>query len=269
MRKRMLRNLLVLSLVSCFGRAAGPAETRQERGKRVVYEALKALGGDAYLHVTDRVESGRAYSFYRAEMSGTSIATIYTRYLAPVAGKLAVRERQVFGKDQDAGYLLFTENEAWDVNFHGARPMGAERYASYRDSTLRNIFYILRQRLDEPGMDFYSQGSDMYERTPVEIVDITDAAGATVTVSFSQFTKLPVRQVYRRRNQQFHDFDTEETTWAKYKDVNGTQWPYDTQRKRNGDKVYEMYASSVEINQDLKDDLFTLPANQRMFETKK
>lgn len=265
----MLRNLLVWSLVSCFGRAAGPAETRQERGKRVVYEALKAAGGDAYLHMNDRVESGRAYSFYRAEMSGESIATIYTRYLAPAPGKLAVREREAFGKEQNAGYLLFSENGAWDVNFHGARPMEAERYASYRDSTVRNIFYILRQRLDEPGMDFYSQGTDMYERTPVEIVDITDAAGATVTVFFSQFSKLPVRQVYRRRNQQFHDFDTEETTWAKYRNVAGIQWPYDTQRKRNGDKIYEMYASSVEINQDLKDDLFTLPADQKMFETKK
>lgn len=269
MRRSMLRNIVLLCLVSCFSRAAGPAETRQERGKRVVGEALKAVGGDAYLHMNDRVEHGRAYSFYRTQMSGESIATIYTRYLAPAPGKPAVREREAFGKDQEAGYLLFNENEAWDVNFHGARPMEAERYQSYRDSTLRNIFYILRQRLNEPGMDFYSQGTDMYERTPVEIVDITDAAGATVTVSFSQFDKLPVRQVYRRRNQQFHDFDTEETTWAKYRSVDGIKWPYDTQRKRNGDKVYEMYASSVEINQDLRDDLFSLPANQRMFETKK
>ena len=42
------------------------------------------------------------------------------------------------------------------------------------------------------------------------------------------------------------------------------KWPYDTQRHRNGDKIYEMYASSVEINKDLKDELFTLPANVKM-----
>jgi hypothetical protein len=127
----------------------------------------------------------------------------------------------------------------------------------------------LRQRLQEPGLEFYSQGSDIYERVPVEIVDITDAAGATVTVYFSQFDKLPARQVYRRRNQQFHDFDTEETTYAKYRSVGGVKWPYDTQRHRNGDKIYEMYSTSVEINKNLKDDLFTLPKNVKILGKKK
>jgi hypothetical protein len=41
--------------------AAGLAETAHERGKRVVNEALQALGGQAFLRVEDRVESGRAY----------------------------------------------------------------------------------------------------------------------------------------------------------------------------------------------------------------
>ncbi|HEV2445275.1 MAG TPA: hypothetical protein VGS58_05115 [Candidatus Sulfopaludibacter sp.] len=248
---------------------AQTAETRQARGKRVVSEALAALGGDSFLHMQDRVESGRAYSFYRAEMSGTSIATIYTRYLAPVPGKVMQRERQSFGREEQDGFVLFTETEAWEVTFHGARPMEPDLLQRYQDSVLRNIFYILRQRLQEPGMEFYSQGTDMYERVPVEIVDITDAAGATVTVYFSQFDKLPVRQVYRRRNAQFRDFDTEETTFAKYRDVTGIKWPYDVQRHRNGDKVYEMYASSVEINKDLKDDLFTLPKNARVLTRKK
>ena len=241
--------------------SAPTGETRQQRGKRVVYEGLKALGGDSFRHMEDRVETGRAYSFYQAKTSGTSIATIYTRYLAPVPGKVMQREREAFGKDQDSGIVLFTETQAWEVNFHGARPMEKERFANYQDSVLRNIFYILRQRLDEPGLEFYSQGTDMYERVPVELVDITDAAGATVTVSFSQFDKLPLRQVFRRRNQTYHDFDTDETTYAKYRDVGGIKWPYDTQRHRNGDKIYEMYASSVEINKGLRDDLFTLPAN--------
>ena len=259
----MKRRIILLPAIACFALcAARAAETRQERGKRVVYEALQALGGDAFLRMEDRVESGRAYSFYRAQISGLSLATIYTRYLAPAPGKAMLRERDAFGKDQDSGAMLFTENGAWEITFRGARVLEAERYKNYQDSMLRNIFYILRQRLKEPGLEFYSQGSDMLERVPVEIVDITDAAGATVTVYFSQFDKLPVRQKFRRRNQEFHDFDTEEATYATYRDVGGgVKWPYDTQRQRNGDKIYEMYATSVEINKDLKDDLFALPAD--------
>ena len=262
----MKHRIILLPALACLALCAGrAAETRQERGKRVVYEALQALGGDAFLRMEDRVESGRAYSFYRAQISGLSLATIYTRYLAPAPGKAMLRERDAFGKDQDSGAMLFTENGAWEVTFRGARVLEEQRYKNYQDSMLRNIFYILRQRLKEPGLEFYSQGTDMFERVPVEIVDITDAAGATVTVYFSQFDKLPVRQTFRRRNPEFHDFDTEEATYAKYRAVGGgVKWPYDTQRQRNGDKVFEMYATSVEVNKNLKDDLFALPADVKV-----
>lgn len=244
--------------------AQGADETRQERGKRVLNEALEALGGNAFLHMEDRTESGRMYSFYRERISGLSIATVYTRYVEPAPGKVRLRERQIFGKKQDEGSLLFLEDGAWDISFHGARPFDDQRFANYQDNTLRNIFYILHQRLNEPGLSLYSQGSDFFERMPIEIVDITDAAGVTVTVSFDQFSKLPMRQTYRRRNAQFKDFDTEVTVFAKYRDVGGVKWPYDVRRERNGEKIYEMYSESVEINKNLKDSLFSIPPNTKM-----
>ena len=251
-----------VALACCALKApAQTAESHEARGKRVVYEALQALGGDAFLHMNDRVESGRAYSFYRERISGLDRATIYTRYLAPVPGKVAVRERENFGIKQDSGFLLL-EDGAWEINFHGTRPMDEDKYASYKMSTLRNVLYILRQRLKEPEMAFYSQGSDMFENRPVEIVDITDAANDTVTVYFDQRSKLPVRQTFRKRNEQFHDFDTEVTIFALYRNVGGgVMWPCNIRRERNGEKIYEMFADQVEINKDLKDDLFSLPTN--------
>jgi hypothetical protein len=249
---------LILSLVLAAGGLY--AETAQERGKRVVYEALQAVGGKAFLSMEDRVESGRAYSFFRQELQGLSIARIYTRYLTPVPGQPSVRERQNFGKDEYSG-VLFNQEGAWEITFRGARLLEPKRIENWRDGTLRNIFYILRQRLNEPGMDFYSRGSDLYENLPVEIVDITDANGLTVTVYFSSSTKLPVRQVLKRRNSEYKDFDTEETLFAKYRDVGGgVMWPFTIRRSRNGEKLYEIYSESVQINKNLKDDLFTLPA---------
>ncbi len=242
---------------------ASAAESHQERGKRVVTEALRAVGGDAYLKMQDRVESGRAYSFYRNELSGLSIAKIYTRYLVPTPGMLSVRERQAFGKDEYTA-VLFNEMGGWELTFRGARPVTDLRYAQYQDSTLRNVFYILRQRLNEPGMIFYSQGSDVFQNVPVEIVDITDADNRAVTVYFSQSTKLPVRQRFRRRNEELKDWDEEVTLFTKYRDVGGVKWPFDIHRERNGEKVYEIFSESVEINKDLKDDLFTLPANLKI-----
>jgi hypothetical protein len=234
-------------------------ETRQDRGKRVADEALTALGGQAFLHMEDRIVTGRAYSFYSDKISGLSVATIYTRYTVPAPGKLGLRERQVFGRKQDEAFVLFTDQGGWDVNFHGARPMTDDVYNNFKESTERSILYIFRQRLNEKDLSFYWEGSDIFQNEPVQIVDITDATGFTVTVSFSQFSKLPVRQTYRRRNPIYKDFDTEVTTYSKYRPVNGVTWPYDVHRERNGDKVFELYSESVEMNKDLKDDLFTLP----------
>jgi len=44
----------------------------------------------------------------------------------------------------------------------------------------------------------------------------------------------------------------------------GVKWPFDIRRERNGEKIYEMFSDSVEINRDLTDDRFTLPANLKM-----
>jgi hypothetical protein len=238
--------------------AAPAAESAHERGKRLVNEALQAVGGKAYLAMEDRVEAGRAYSFYRQELQGLSIAKIYTRYLTPVPGKPCVRERQNFNKDESAG-VLFNQDGAWEFNFHGARLMEPRRVDNWREGTLRNIFYILRQRLDEPGMDFYWRGGDLYENLPVEIVDITDADGATVTVYFSATTKLPVRQMFKRRNPDYKDFDTEEALFARYRDAGGgVIWPHSIRRLRNGEKIYEINSENVEINRNLADNVFTL-----------
>lgn len=258
--------LLIAGLVLS---AATAAETRQERGKRAVDESLRALGGDAYLRMEDRIEMGRAYSFYREQLSGLSVAKIYTRYLTPSPGKLAVRERDSFGKVdarsaelKESSAVLFAEDGAWEITFRGARPLEDKRYANYQDSTLRNILYILRQRLKEPGLEYYSQGSDFWENRPVEIVDITDAENLTVKVYFDSSTKLPVRQVFRRRNPEYKDFDTEVTIFGKYRDVGGgVKWPCTIERVRNGEKIFQMYSDSVEINKNLTDNLFTLPGN--------
>jgi hypothetical protein len=213
--------------------------------------------------MADRIESGRAYSFYRDQLTGLSVARIYTRYLTVAKGKsgedLGVRERQAFGKDEDSS-VLFTENAGWEISWRGAKEMPKDRFERYRDTTLRNIFYILRQRLDEPGMIIESRGADVFENQPVEVVDITDSQNRVVTVYFHQSTKLPVRQIYSRRNPETKERDDEVTRFARYRDVGeGVQWPHQILRERNGEKVYEIFSESVVINRDLTDNLFSPP----------
>jgi hypothetical protein len=255
-------------LLAGFSTAPLLAQSRQQQGKQVIDGALEALGGERFLTMKDRIETGRAYSFYRAELSGRSHARIYTRYLTRPephrADFFGLRERQSFGKDKEESAILFTEIEGWSITFRGARPIGTEVEQRFRNSTRRNIFYILRQRLGEPGMLIEFDGNDIVENVPVQIVTITDAENLAVKVYFHTSTKLPVRQEWVRRDQKTRERFQELTRFSKYRDVSGVQWPFQIQRDRDGEKIFEMFADAVQINQDLTDDMFTLSANMKV-----
>jgi hypothetical protein len=243
------------------------AETPEQRGKRVIDECLQALGADRYLNMQNRVETGRAYSFYRESLSGLSIAKIYTRYdsgVTDTAHQLAQHERDNYGKKEDYGTLL-TDKEAWDITYRGARPLPADRFTRYSETTLHDIFYILRVRLHEPGWIFESKGADVIENRGVEIVDLTDADDRTTTVYFDHITKLPVRQLFYRRDPITKDKDEEVTHFTKYRDAGGVQWPFAIERDRNGEKVYEIFSTSVEVDDPkVSGDLFVLPSSIKL-----
>jgi hypothetical protein len=244
------------------------AETPEQRGKRVVDECVQALGGDRYLNMQNRVESGRVYSFYREKLTGLSIAKIYTHYdsgVTDTAHQLAQRERDNYDKKEDYG-VLFTDKEAWDITYRGARPLPEDRFARYSDTLMHDVFYILRVRLHEPGWIFESKGADVIENAAVEIVDLTDADNRTTTVYFDHITKWPVRQVFYRRDSVTKDKNEEVTHFTKYRDAGGgVQWPFAIERDRNGEKIYEIFSTSVEVNDPkVSNDLFVLPSTIKL-----
>lgn len=237
-------------------------QTSQERGKRVVMEAVAALGGDKFMAMRDRTETGRAYSFYREEVSGLSQAVIYTQYVAAQGDWPAQRERQSFTRNQkEISAVLFGEGQGFEVTFRGARPLPLDTIDRYRISALHNVLYILRVRLNEPGMMFESKGADVWLNQPVEIVDLVDASNDVVTVYFHQSSKFPVRQRYFRRDPKTRERIEEVTEYGKFREAEGSgvYWPLTLLRTRNGEKIFEMFSESVNVNQNLSGSLFILP----------
>lgn len=248
-----------------FCALAAFAQSTPDRGKQVVGDALAALGGQKFQAVKDRVESGRAYSFYRDQLTGLAVAKILTRYVDKAPdGMLAQSERQVFGKDEDQ-IVLFLPDNAYQITYRGARPIQTQRFSRYAETTRRNIFYIFRHRMNEPGMVFESKGSTVWQNTPVDIVDIIDADNNTVTVHFHKSTKLPVRQEFIRRDPKTKERIEEVSIFSKYRDVGGgVQWPFVIRTERNGEKLFELYSESVMVNQGLSNDLFSLPGGLKV-----
>ena len=262
---RVVLLALVLCCAPVFAQSAKsiilpPTVTESDkRARQVIDDAIAALGGDKFLNMQDRVESGRAYSFYNETLTGLTIAKIYTRYLAVAENQtgqeLGLRERQAFGKAEDYA-TIFKEDGAAEVTWRGSKALPPDQFERYKDSTLRGVFYIFRMRLNEPGLTFESRGVDVVDHLPVDVVDITDSENRVTTVYFHQSTKLPMQQKFTWRDAKTHDPTDEITRYARYRESNGIQWPQEVTRERNGEKIFQLFADSVLFNQGVTDDKF-------------
>jgi hypothetical protein len=238
-----------------------PAQTRtnQEKGREIAQKTIYALGGDGFRFMKTRTESGKAYSFYHDQITGLSPAHIYTTYL-PEGAPIRQQQRQNFGKKFDDAVIL-TASSAWEVTFRGAKPLGDERLKTFIETTLHDIFYILRCRMEEPDLTFEYRGKDVVENSPVETLDIFDSDNRKTTVWIHSTTFLPVKQSFQRWDPAISDRREEVTRYTKYREAgNGVLWPHDTQRERDQSKVFELYADKVTVGDDFKPGLFDLPA---------
>ena len=133
----------------------------------------------------------------------------------------------------------------------------------------RDILYILRQRLGEPGLVFEHKSSEIFENQPVELVEVVDAENVVIAVYFSKSSKWPVRQIYYNRDPITKERIDEVARFNKYREVDGVRWPFQIVRERNGEKVSEIFAETVTINSGLTDQLFTLPASVKILKKAK
>jgi hypothetical protein len=257
----MTRRTFALSL------AAGTlaAETTKDRGNRLIRKTIDALGGDAFRTIKTRTEIGRSYSFYRENINGLAVARIYTKYIEP-DGKTPIYElqRQVLGKKQEEA-VIFTTNDAYDVTYRGAKPLPETQIERFRETALHDVFYILRQRLNEPGLEFEGAGADVVENQPVEAIDIFDSENRQIRVWVNSDTFLPSKQRFTRWDETIKDRREEVTRYSKYREVgSGVMLPYVTERSRDNEKIFELYADKVTINDPMPDSMFELPGGIKM-----
>jgi hypothetical protein len=236
-----------------------------DQAKSVVGEAVAALGGDQFLQMQNFVQSGRAYSFYRNELKGLALSTIYTKYVDNPSSRkgLLVVQRQNFGKKDDYAYL-YLQDQGWDVTFRGARPLPDELWKRYQTSTSTNILYLLRTHFKDTSMSYDFVRSDVVVSTHVNIVDVTDPENRVIRVYFDFNSKLPIRQEYSEWDPVGRQRSTEVTDFSKYRESDGVNLPLVVHRERNGEKVYELFADKLTVNAKLPENIFALPTGVKI-----
>jgi len=246
----MTRRTILKSLPFAAAPAYVRAQTIEERGRKLIAETITAMGGEKFLGMRDRVEDGRAYSYYRERLSGLGFARFETMY-ADLATGIKMREKQIFGKNQDYFVLFPGDGTGWDVTFRGKKAIPEELVRNWEDGVVRNAMYILRCRTSEKDIIFERRSQDVFENQPVEIVDVTDSENRTVSLYLHASTKLPVRAYYRKQNPKDRGWDETDWRYAKYRLTQGVMWPWAITRSRNGERNLELYSNEVLINSGL------------------
>jgi hypothetical protein len=253
-----------LAALSATSQVMGRAATRAEKGKVTLDLMIAALGGPALLKMSNRVETGRAVTVDRNQLTGLSESRVYTEYLrTPGPGKLGMHERQFFGKNSESS-ILFLDGKGWDISYRGAKPLDDETLQRHYLSIRHNLFYILRQRLQEADLTIEFTRNEVMENQSSDVLDIYDANNENVTVWVNSFTHLPIRQRWYRREKDTAYRYEEVTHFSKYREFGGITWPMEIQRERDGDRIAELYDSDVKFDQNLKEDIFVLPPGIRM-----
>lgn len=240
-----------------------------EDGRRVIDDAIAALGGPAFLALQTKIEKGRFFSFYNQQLSGLAKATVYTKFLiaptTPDPKELYLRERQAFGDDEKWS-VLFNEQDGYEITYRGIRPLPTETVEQFRRNRRSDIFYILLRRLNEKGLIFESRGGEVVDNYPMWKVDITDAENEVVTAYFHQSSKLPARIAYEWRSKDRIPHQ-EIVIYDKFRDAGGgVKLPLVLQRLRDGQRTFSMFAESIRINEPLSEDVLGLPADAKMLE---
>ena len=264
----MTRRNLIRTAVFATAPAFVRAQTMQEKGRKLIAEAQQALGGENFLGMRDRVEEGRAYSYYRERLNGLDVARFETMY-ADAAEGIKQRDKQVFGKKQEYYVIFGGEGKGWDVSFRGAKAMPEDLIKNWEEGVLRNVMYILRCRANEKDIIFERRGQEVFDNQPVEIVNVTDAQNREVSIYLHASTKLPVRGYFKRQNLKDKGWDEQDTRYAKYRLTQGVMWPWAITRSKNGERNLELYSDSVRINSGLPSSNFEIGADTKMVPTKK
>jgi hypothetical protein len=251
----MMKQLLGCLLICC----SVAAQARDpERGKKVLAEAIRALGGDAYLNAREFRSVGRAYQFDRyEELAGMARVVNYE--------KQPDKFRQEMGKRGDVVFV-FNGERGWEQTFRGVKEMLPAEVERIRIGRELSLDSLLRFRLKEPGLEVTHTGTDIIDGRTVDLVEIVDSQNRMVNLTIDRNSHLPVRREWVRFNERTREREENVETLGKYVRARGLSimMPTYIRRERNGIKLFEAFFTEVYAGGHLADSLFERPSGKEL-----
>lgn len=246
---------LLAGLLSCTAPARAQdaevmlPEQSAAKAREILQQTIQALGGQAYLNVRDVSCTGRYGQFgHSGDLEGYEKFFEFTM--------LPDKDRTEHSKKRNI-IEVYNGDKGWIMDRGGVQDAPADALKDFQDNTKKDIDYILRSRLSEPGMIFRYAGPDIVDLKESDWVELVDSEGRTIRIAIDRATHFPIRKVIVTRDPTTRLRSEEVDYYSEYFPVNGVQTPLKYTHERNGQKIFQVFFEECKFNTGLSDSLFT------------
>jgi hypothetical protein len=236
--------------------------TEEQRGRALLDEMVKALGGDAWLNRKDMQATGRAASFFHNEPNPYTIDFDYWRRFpgsgqpeAERLGFLTDKSMILPGKKIDV-VQIYTGDHGYEVTYRGRNDVPKDQMEEYNRRKNHSIEAVVNTWLKAPGVMVLAEGTSMVGRRMADKVTVLSANNDAVTIELDSNTHLPLRRTFTYRNEQFKDNDEDTEEYDDYHTVDGLPTSFMITRYKNGDMAGQRYYTKVQYNVGIGNDMF-------------
>ena len=229
-----------------------------KRGRELMEAMVAALGGEAWLHRTTWIVQGRVAKFYKGQLDGGAPEFEEYGRMNPFGVRVVMVAHYgaLIATDHRDVAEVWTGGRGYEITYKGTTALGATEVANFERTREHSIDVVVREWLKEPGALVTYAGAKLVESELVDEVSVERESGDAVEVRLDQRTHLPVSVVWRWRDAEFKDWDTEVVEFADYHEVQGIMTPYSIVTKKNGDRTGERFVTKVVYNVALGDEVF-------------
>jgi hypothetical protein len=228
-------------------------QANAHKARQILDQAIQALGGQAYLNITDQKLEGRAYKFHHGQPNSAGL--IFWRFV-----KFPDKDRIEFTKKRDI-IDIYNGDKGFEITYKGVRPMDQK---DELDPYLRRRHYaldvVLRQWLNQPGVALFYEGQTVAAQKQTDKVTVMNSKNEAATLYIDTNTHLPVKRSFSWRDPADKERNVEEEIFDNYRSIQNIMTPFDTTRLFNGEMSAQTFLTSASYNQDVSDSLFDAQA---------
>ncbi len=251
---RKLQITVVLISISFFSLRSAPAQD-EEKIQKLFQDAIQAMGGDAFLKVTDVVSEGNYFFFNReGDSSGLIKYNDYTKFpdksRFELGNKKKLRDVQVFDLEKNEGWILEGQKET--------RAATPAEMKDFRNAVKHSFDMIFRFRYKDPANKLFYLGPGEGMDVNLESVKLLDPENDEVMIYFDRTSKLPAKLEFRSLNKRgIQQKETEE--YSQWFNAQGINTPLRIDRTTNGFKSAQQFIVKITYNNNLPDTFFSKP----------